>query len=316
MKKTYKLFGFLIMIIFIACDEIFEEDITNDVISVLYPTDGVTVETNIVSFQWVNMAGANTYRIQIINDIQSIVIDSLVNDNSFYLSLLSDDYTWRVRGENDAYVSTYNFPTSFKVDIAKDLTNLVILLDNPSANIYTNSSTIIYAWYPLANATNYDFELVKSLGGNSVIYQEYDLISTSITLQSDLYSEDAEYKWKVKGTNDNSQTIFSERSFFLDRISPNQPILNSPVIDGIGSNPITFNWSLGVDIGNIQSVVTSTFQIADDNSFNNIIYTNDNAGETQQFQFNSLGDYYWRVKAFDAVGNESDFSDSRKITVE
>ncbi len=315
MKKMYKITFLIIIAMFVSCDDIFEEDITDGIITILYPTEGVNVVSNIVSFQWVDMTGAKSYRVQIINDIHSLVIDTLVIDNSLYLPLIPAGYTWRVRGENDAYESLYNFPVAFEVEVAEDLTSSFVILDNPSDNMYTNSTDITYSWLPLSGAENYDLELVKSLGGNTLVHQETVSIGTSITLPSVLYTEDAEYIWKIKGVNSSSETIFSRRSFFLDRINPNQPILNSPVADASGSNPIVFNWSFGSDTGTIQSPISSEFQIATDNSFTNIIYTNDNAGESIQYNFNSLGDYFWRVKSLDTAGNESEFSDSRKITV-
>lgn len=315
MRKIYKLSCLFICLTFISCDEIFEEDISTGTILIIYPTDGTDILTNVVGFQWVGIEGADTYRIQIISEDHSFVIDSLVTRNSFDLAMDSGDYTWRVRGENIAYNSIYNFPISFRIEISEDLSNLSVLLNTPSDNIYINTNNITYSWMPLENASSYNLELIKSLGGNTIIAQETDITDTSITLQSALYNDGAEYIWKVSATNATSETSFSQRSLLIDRVNPNQPVLNSPIDEGSGVNPIFFYWDVGIDIGNVQSVISSTLEISTDSSFTNIIYSYDNASSPVEHEFGSIGDYYWRVKSYDAAGNESQFSDIRKITV-
>lgn len=316
MKKTIKTLSLLVIISFYACDDILEEDITDDSIQITYPLEGAVIDGNNVQFSWQHLDGADDYRVQVLNENQTIIVDSLVSENQLNYSIGEGNYQWRVKGENFAYETEYTFPVNFSVDISEDLTNQSVILSTPSDNLYTNNSDITFTWNPVVNANSYTFEVLKNNNGQTTIYQESEIANTSSNIDSSLFDVDAEYIWKVKAVNNSSETSYSERSIYIDRVEPNTPALNTPNDNSTNSSLVTFNWSNGTDTGNIQSSITNTIEIASDINFNTILLSDNTQNNTYQYTFSSTGDYYWRVKAYDSAGNESDNSITRTLTIE
>ena len=318
MERLNNITIILIMIItLIACDDILEEDISNDVVQITSPMEGAMIDDNTVQFSWQNLEGADNYRIQIIKSNQEYELDSLVSTNTFTQILDQGSYQWRVKGENFAYQTSFNFPVNFSIETSLDLSGQSVVLLTPSENLYTNNKDIIFSWEEIAIADSYSFMLIKNLNGEQTVYQQEDILTESLSIEASSLDEDSEYIWKVKAVNGSSETSFSQKSFFVDTVVPNQPTLSSPVNGEIVSpNTVVFNWINGADSGNIQSLITNTFEISTDIDFNTILHSVSTTNNSTQYEFVASNTYYWRVKAIDAATNNSDYSIVRLITVE
>ncbi|WP_346882335.1 hypothetical protein [uncultured Algibacter sp.] len=316
MKTLNRILTLLLLILSCSCDDILEEDITDDTIQTTFPTEGIIVEGNITQFTWQNLDGADNYRVQVLNENQIVEVDSLVTVNTASLTLEPGTYQWRVRGENFAYNTSYSFPVNFSTQASTNLDDQEVSLLSPSNNLYSKNINTIYTWTRLASATSYNFELVKKLNGEQTIFQETEVTNGNITLDATLFDEDAEYIWKVKALNATSESQFSQRSFFLDRVAPNQPSLASPTDQDTTTTMVTFNWVNGTDTGNVESEITNTIDIANDSDFNSIIFSVETLNNSVDYEFDSVGTYYWRIKAIDAATNESDYSIVRSLVVE
>ncbi len=117
MKKLFVLIGILI---FHSCEEITEvPDISDETLTVLAPTDGVTLSTTSVTFNWNAVEDADNYRLQIatpnFTEAQQIVIDSLTPELNLNITLETSDYQWRVRAENSDFQTAYT-TQSFTVE--------------------------------------------------------------------------------------------------------------------------------------------------------------------------------------------------------
>ena len=301
----------------LSCDDVLEEDITNDNMQIISPTEGTIISGNTASFSWHSLDGADDYRIQILNNQQQYIVDSLVGNTSFSYILNPGNYQWRVKGKNFAYETAYTFPVNFSMEASDELSNQNIVLLTPSANLYTNNDNHNFTWNGIPSAETYTFEIIKNLNGQQTILQEPTLTTTSFNPNASTFNEDAEYIWKVKAVNATSETVFSQRSLFLDRESPNQPALVSPADQETTSTmTVTFNWTNGADTGNIQSQITNTIEIASDINFNTLIHTSNTINNSYQYDFTSVGTYYWRVIAKDGALNISDPSVFRTIIIE
>ena len=302
----------------ISCDDIFEEDISDETIQTIYPSQNDVIEGNAVHFQWNPIEGAEDYRIQVvdINRSDYILIDSLIGQTNFIYSLEPGDYRWRVRAENFAYESSYSFPVLFSMETSDNLSGQTLFLSTPKNNLYTNTKDNTYTWQALSAANTYTFELQKNSGSlETVLLLEEDIQNTSFAPDANLYDEDAEYRWRVKGVNETSETQFTSRGIFIDTQTPNIPSLDSPADE---SNSVTrtimFNWDNGTDTGNVKSEITGTVEISSDENFSTVIATGE-GGDSYQHTFDNPGIYFWRVIAADEAGNTSDYSEVWKITV-
>ncbi len=304
-----------------ACDDIIEEDISNDAVQIIAPTEGFTIEGNAVNFSWVELDGADNYRIQISNEVQTVILDSLVTGTTFNYPINPGDYEWRIKGVNFAYETPYTFPSGFSVEPSNVLTNQNLVLLLPSDNIYTNNDTFTFTWTPIVTADTYTFELVKNDGGEQVVtgFPVTDIAEGTYAIaDASIFDVDAEYIWKVKALNveTTTETEYSERSIFIDRVAPNQPSLQEPAdMEEISDFSVTFNWTNGTDTGNLTTAITNTIEIDDDMDFGSILETSNTTENSHQFTFGSTGTYYWRVKATDAANNVSDYSTVRSVEI-
>lgn len=317
MKKINRYLLIVIVVAFYSCDDVFEDDISDDIIQIVSPLEQDIIQGNTVLFSWQNLDGADDYNIQVINDFQQVEIDSTVSSTSLSLVLNSGDYQWRIRGKNFAYETQFNFPVNFSVETSENLDNQSVVLLTPSSDLFTNDPENIFTWTGISSADSYDFDLVKHLnGGQETVLQISDITETSFSPDAAIFDVDAEYIWNVRALNDTSETPFSSRSLFIDREVPNLPTLNSPLDNEISNEfTVTFNWSNGTDTGNVQSEITNTIEIASDIDFNSIIYTTATTNNSSQYTFGAAGIYYWRIKAIDAATNESDFSIFRTLEI-
>lgn len=317
MKKSSSLLIIVLTFIFYACDDVLEEDISDDLISIVAPTDGLAIEGNVVQLRWSELDGADDYRVQIMVDKQFIVLDSLVGDNIFNYQINPGEYTWRVRGENFAYVTAYSFESAFSIVASLDLTDQLITLDSPENNTYLNNGDINFSWQAISTADFYEFEILDVDGSNEVsIFKEEGLTAPSISIPSGTVTKDAEYIWQVKASNNSSSTKFYRRNFFLDTEAPPAPVLSTPTIDQVftTSTAVNFTWSY-TDSGSVQSSINSTLEVSTDEDFTTITLTETNANGEFANTFSSANTYYWRVRGTDAAGNIGVNSASGSFTV-
>ena len=317
MKAISKvLLGFLCLT-FYNCEDILEEDISDDIVFTIYPTEDLIIESNVVNFQWNTLDGADDYRLQIFNTSQVKLVDTLISQTQITIPLSEGDYQWRVRGENSAYQSTYSLPVSFVVNESEDLTSQQVILSSPVSNFMTNSNNFTLSWNSLSAADYYNFQLINNSLGGTIVFQQNNILSNTLTINSTILSQDGNYTWKIKGVNGVSETVFSSRDFSLDTILPNQPVNGVPAnnsIQTINQN-INFNWSIAADSGVIQSSISYRIEISNDVNFTTILQTSNISTNSFQQLFNSTGDYYWRVRAVDAAGNNGTFSNAFKFTI-
>lgn len=318
MKIINKLLLITVLTVFFSCEDILEEDITNDTVQIVYPTEGVTVESNVTQFQWNTLDGADDYRVQVFKDNQFIIFDTLVNTNKATLPLIQGDYQWRVRGENSAYQSNYSFPTYFYVEESDDLTNQQVVLTAPSSTFATNLNTITLSWGILTAADYYEVEVTNTTSGN-IVFTQNNITTTNVTLNSSHITADGQYLWKVRAynTTTTTQTQFASRSFLVDTVVPNQPQNNLPSNNASQTvnQTITFSWTIPSDSGVVQSSISYEFQIASDVNFTTILLTSPVSGTSTQQSLANTGIYYWRVRAKDAAGNVGAYSSGYKLTI-
>lgn len=317
MRTIRLLIFFPLCIACISCEDIIEEDITNDMVTITYPQNNQQIESNVVNFQWNELDGASDYRIQVQSG-QFIVLDSLVSSNNFTYELDPGTYKWRVRGENFAYKTEYTFPIEFTLIETGDLSNQQVILVSPSNNIYTQNITPTFSWNSIAAADTYDLELVNVTNGNNIIHQVPGQTATSYTLPGSVITQDGQFIWRVRAKNEDTQTNFTSRTFYIDRTPPNQPQNVSPANDIILNDGaiVNFSWNAPTDTGAVTSPIQFTIQIATDQNFNNIIQTDNTSVSSYQYTFNTVGNYYWRIKSKDLAGNESSQSSYFKIVIQ
>ena len=316
MKTINKIILIALAILTYSCEDILEEDISDDTVQILSPINNSNIESNVVSFKWNSLNGADKYRIQIYESDQVLILDSLTTKTSITLPLNAGNYIWRVRGENYAYESVYSFPSNFWTTIPDDLTNQQVILSSPDNEKFINFTNVTLTWEPLKNATTYRLRVVNTATGQEV-YPQTDLTDTSFTLDLPNLA-DGTYEWRLKAKNAETETKqYSARKFNIDTTVPNQPKNTLPIDNSTQTvnSSVTYTWSIATDIGNAKSPVTYIIEFASDVDFNSIVQTQYSNSTTLQYTFSATGVYYWRVRAVDGAGNIGTNSTGFKFTV-
>ncbi|MDR6764529.1 uncharacterized protein YegP (UPF0339 family) [Flavobacterium sp. 2755] len=316
MKTINKIILIALAVFTYSCDDILEEDISDDTIQIISPTKDAKIESNVVNFKWNTLKGADKYRVQVFESNQVLVLDSLTTKSSLTLPLDAGSYIWRVRAENYAYESTYSFPSNFSTTIPDDLTNQQVILTGPDNDKYFNFINVTLNWQILAKATSYSAKVVNTATGQEV-FSKLDLTDNAVTLDLATLA-DGNYEWRIKAKNTESETRqYSARKFNIDTTVPNQPKNVSPE-DGSSQNvntTTTYTWSIASDVGTAKSPISYVIEFASDAAFNSIVETLNSETTSIQHSFSTVGVNYWRVRAIDGAGNIGTNSAGYKLTV-
>lgn len=316
-KRSFSLvFYFTLILTLSGCNDIFETDISTVSPTVILPTPNDTVYSNNVHFKWSELEGASFYNLQIVSpsfaDIDAFILDSNINAEQFYQILSPGAYEFQIRGENGGYISMYAGPFAFYVDSVLDLASQFVSLNTPSDNIYINGyDNLTVTWQNLFAADSYDFILKKGDDFNSasISDQVVGITTLSHTIIASFFDVEGVYFWGIRGVNLLGTSPYSSRQINIDKTRPNDPELVSPETETThpALSSLTFKWLKGIDPGTVHAQVTSTLEISTTESF--IDYTEFSGinSDSLVYTFPLAGDFWWRVKLVDAVGNQSEF---------
>lgn len=115
MLRKLSLLALSIFLIASCSDVLLVEDISNDTIQILAPTNNATLSEGSLSFNWQALEGIENYQLQIATpnfaNANQVVLDTLISTTNFIQSLEANNYEWRVRGVNSAYETLYTIST-------------------------------------------------------------------------------------------------------------------------------------------------------------------------------------------------------------
>jgi len=293
---------------------------------VIIPVNNDSLVSNKVHFKWEELEGASFYNLQIVSpsfaDIDVFVLDSNINGEEFYQILAPGSYQYQLRGENGGHESMFAGPFSIYVDSVSDLSEQFISLVSPADNIFTNGAEDIpVSWQNLFSTEGYEY--ILKIGADfetgSVLDLQFDIATLSYVIPSTAFDVEGTYFWGIRGVNLTSGTPYTYRQINVDNTAPNSPELLSPA-EGVFvsiDDPVVFKWSTGADPGTVNSIVTSTVEISTTETFIDFDEFTGITSDSLEYTFPATGDYWWRVKTEDGVGNVSEFYSAEYIiTVE
>ena len=155
----------------------------------------------------------------------------------------------------------------------------------------TVDETIVsFQWGSVSEATSYILEVEDSDGG---VFYSQDVSQT--TTQSLNGFEYGDYIWHVKAINSVGESQWSEDGNLHIRLVPSTPTPSSPIGDTLTSSTVTFSWG-------IASYATS--YILEVQTPDSVVVYSQDVGDTLSTSVEGLssGDYEWRAKASNSVG--------------
>lgn len=299
----------MISLVTLSCTEIFEPDLDEEEIEIYLPADGTITSLSTVQFWWEKIEGVEKYEIRIVSpewdDFDQLIHLSSQDTNYLELSLVPGNYAWGVKAWNATTETKFSLGT-FTIDSTLDLTGQKVVLIEPVGDT-TNQLSRFYDWQELYNADEYRcvWEDMNGITLKDTTVTQPGIVFETVT--------EGDIAWKVKALNAQSQSGFSQATFYLDTTRPVTPVLLLPMDQAVVNNDtVTFTWSRasGSGASEFDTLFVSTSPLFD----TGLQKYRSSAKNTRITGF-SAGTYYWRVKAFDRAGNEGDFSATREFDI-
>jgi hypothetical protein len=299
---------FVLFVMLTSCEEIlFVEDISEKEVTLTAPANNAILFNTGITFSWEHLKNAEKYSLQIakpnFTTPLEIVLDTIVDNNSFSHQLNIGQYEWRVYGLNSAYKTAPKSQT-FEILNNDDFQDNTIVLMTPSHNLVTKNTDQKLAWQPVIGATEYQLQILDE--EDAIVHDE-----TTTTTSLDVAFPDGAFKWKIRASNGSKNTLYATRSLLVDSKSPNIAELTTPENSSTGTDPnILFQFNRTPLAGSAEK----------DSIF---VYSN-NALTILQFKDQivspytknlSSGTYHWYIQSFDQSGNQSDRSSVFSFTL-
>ncbi len=201
-----------------GCDDILEDDISNDEVALFAPAEGVQLDSGSVTFVWDPLEGALDYRLLLVSpDFENpaqVWADTITTGTSFTIPLAAGTYTWGVNAANTAYTTAF-FTRSFSIveatdpDISDRSPNLV----SPSADLEADAGTFVFLWDTIRDASDYNLRIVSPSFDNIATVVADTITSLS---RASFQLDSGVYEWGVQALNNSSVSIRSIRSITVD----------------------------------------------------------------------------------------------------
>ncbi len=241
----------------------------------------------------------------------SLVLDTIVKNNTFSVTLSPGKYQWRVAAENGSSQTAFTSSRDFTV-AATSIKQQSVQLSSPANNYITNLSTATFQWSSLYGATQYRLEI-----DTNNFVNESAVISNQVVPGQQLgftFPKDQVYQWRVRAENDTAQAQWSAINVITyDHTPPAQVTLSAPANGATVSKPVTLQWSAATSASKYKLyVLKSDSTTVYSTSFPLMLNTT-----SYNFNQGNSGDkVYWKVTALDAAGNESIDSQTRSFVLQ
>ncbi|HEY3390350.1 MAG TPA: hypothetical protein VGK38_12300 [Prolixibacteraceae bacterium] len=301
---------FFALVLIAGCKTFFEEDISNQTVTLLSPGSGTETEIASQTFWWEKVEGASDYRLQVVTpsfeSTETLILDTLISADKFTFTLYPSVYEWRVRAENSAWQTQWT-KGQLQIYSTLDLTRQKVNLLSPGLII--NTKSIRFQWDGVTNAKSYSIVAYKD---------QWDGISavTSTKVDTTFFENelnDGKYVWGVKAKNSISETLYSQKTLIVDTTPPTVPDLSSPSDSSAFTNTkVSFTWSSS-DL--TSGISQDTLKVFSDKSLTNLIKSVATDSKAAEITFTNHAIYYWTVQSVDKAGNAGKTSDSFLFTI-
>lgn len=296
-----------------GCDDILEEDITNDEVVLFAPTDGAQLDSGNVTFVWDPLEGALDYRLLLVSpDFDNPVevwSDTITTATNFTTALAAGTYTWGVNAANTAYTTAF-FTRSFTVvDVADpDISDRSPNLVSPAENLTADEGSFVFLWDTIRDASNYNLRIVSP---------SFENISTVVTdtitslSRASFQLDSGVYEWGVQALNNNSASMRSIRSITIDVAFEDRSLEILSPSEGatLDSGSVVFIWEPLRDAASYEfQLVTPTFD-----GITSIIRDQEVTADRVTVSLDR-GSYQWSIRAVN--GNKKTTRIIRSLTIQ
>lgn len=283
----------------------------------LWPADGASAGNSYIDFRWNKAEWANKYQLEIRRKADNLLFRAPIINN-FNISTQTGfpndgtEYIWRVRaGNHTGWGGWSDYRTV--VNGAEPATPF---LSQPVSNAELTGDTVFFSWSTALRADEYELEILNADSG--VEFKTVTLSDRSKAV-SGFPPAEANYKWRVRGINNQGEGTWSSFRHFTLNAVPDEPTNLAPpvlVLPQAGSevegNEITFSWqpSPGAEQYELDIwQLNGSFARIAGSPFNTV-----NTSKTIGGFPDDGTEFRWRVRAIDSENVNGDWSNYRTFT--
>lgn len=191
-----------------------DSDISNEIVSLLAPSDGFVVNDTNVTFSWEPVSEATSYNLQIarpgFENAEELLVNESFDTSSNQSFILEDNnsYQWRVKALNETSETVYT-TRAFSVNVTEELSEQEIVVVSPENGFETSETSVNFIWEALEQATIYRV-VITDVSDNSVFLEESTTAST-LTVEFEL----GQYVWAVRAENESDNTPYTEQTISI-----------------------------------------------------------------------------------------------------
>jgi len=267
----------------------------------LAPLDNEEALNTTITFNWESIDTSDYYQLEIAEDqnfaeIFYINENVVSNEQTVYNFEKGRQYYWRVRFSNSSGNSMYSNVFTFETLVGNPTIPTLLAPLNNSVDL---SSNLTFNWENEGVSEHYKIEIYTDSGIQNMFYSEDSIGATEVTINN--FEQGEQYYWRVRSTNRNGNSAFSDIYKFRTRIGePSVLTLLEPMNNSVGlDNSVKFNWTP------IDSALYYQLEISEDADFNNVISNKDSIFSTD-ITIHKLEEglqYYWRIKSHNQFGS-------------
>ena len=282
------------------------------------PHDAWTNDTT-PSFNWGDVAEAASYTFEIRYNSSLVLSKTGLTISEYTLEAgealtTQGEYWWRAAAVDAAGNEGWSGDWRFDLDTTPPQ---VPFLNSPNNNSNINTTQPYFSWQDVSDRDTFSLQINTDADFSSPEVYKQNINQSDYYLVPDEALTEGTWYWRVRAVDQagNASNWSGSWFFVVDTTPPSAPSLLSP-IDGALTNNYrpTFDWEDVTD----PSGVAYWLQIARD------VYFYDKQEDRSWIPASTwtmdwdLGDntWYWRVKAVDGTGNESDWSISWVFTID
>jgi hypothetical protein len=276
----------------------------------LFPPDTLNDNDNTPTLVWENLQAADNFWLQVDNDssFASPVLDVVLTGNSYtFPAPLADNlYHWRVKMFRDGTSSDWSEVWRFRVDTLLPAAPTLLL---PLVGADLNTSTPFLDWSPVDENSHpvlYQVWISNFPDFSDVVWLSEWLTSDNCTTPW-LADTENYYHWKARARDNagNAGLWSTARHFRVDTLPPIAPTLLLPENAGWADGTPTLSWTA---IPENSLPVEYYVEVSETPDFLTLAFTSgwieDNLWDMPPLPHAST--WYWRVRARDRAGNESE----------
>ncbi|MCX6156853.1 MAG: hypothetical protein NTY74_02615 [Ignavibacteriae bacterium] len=271
--------------------------------ALIAPVNNATNVSLFPTFDWSDVSGATSYRIQIFTGATTVLDQSGITASQYAIVsavlAYSTQYYWRVNATGSTGTSNWSTQWYFTTQDAPPAVPILLSPINGAVNI---SLTPTLNWNPVSNAGFYRLQVSTVNTFATTVIDVTGLVNAGFAIQPGTLQNGVQYYWRVNATNTGGTSNWSTVWNFTTIVAaPSAPNLLLPLnaATGVSTQP-TMDWS------DVSGATSYHLQISFNNTFNALAL--DQSGITVSTFAVGAGilsgttQYFWRVSASNVGG--------------